>query len=203
MSVQVKICGITRPEDAEAAIACGADIIGLNFYPPSPRALTLERAREIREVAGDRCAIAGVFVNAARDYVEECRRVLRLDLLQFHGDEDIAALQGWAIPTIRAIRLEPETMLASITSSGADYLLLDTFEPGQYGGTGRALATDRLAGVDLSRVFIAGGLSPDNVASAARLKPYAVDVASGVESTPGLKDAAKLRSFIANAKSAR
>jgi phosphoribosylanthranilate isomerase len=202
MTVRVKICGITRCEDAELAIDLGADIIGLNFFPPSPRFVTLEQARRIRQVAGNRCEVAGVFVNASRDYIEERRRALALDYLQFHGEEDDEALLGWPLKVIRAIRsagvLSPET----IERSNADFLLLDTWHPDLFGGTGQVRPLKELHGLALDRVFLAGGLNPENVAQAAALHPYAVDVASGVEAAPGVKDPAKLRSFILHAKSA-
>jgi phosphoribosylanthranilate isomerase len=202
MSVRIKICGVTRIEDAELAIACGADIIGLNFYPPSPRALTIERALAIRDAIGARCSVAGVFVNATRAYVaERCDR-LSLDLLQFHGDENDDAMRGWPVKVIRAVRLKERQAFAANLRGVADYCLIDTFHPALFGGTGQARPLDLLAGSDLSHTFISGGLSPANVAAAIRLKPFGVDVASGVESAPGIKDAGKLRSFIENAKSA-
>jgi phosphoribosylanthranilate isomerase len=203
MSVRVKICGVTRVADAELAVALGAEIIGLNFHPPSPRFLTLERAGEIRRALGARCLVAGVFVNAERDHIDGFRRELGLDLIQFHGDEDEDALAGWPVPVIRALRLRADTAYASLPASAADYLLLDTFHPGLFGGTGQARPLDGLERLDLARVFLSGGLDPANVGAAAALGPYAVDVASGVESALGIKDPAKLRSFIANAKSAR
>jgi phosphoribosylanthranilate isomerase len=202
MSVRIKICGVTRIEDAELAIACGADIIGLNFYPPSPRALGLERALEIRDAIGTRCAVAGVFVNATREYVAERLDRLSLDLLQFHGDEDDDAMRGWPVKVIRAVRLKEGQAFAASLRGVADYCLVDSFHPALFGGTGQARPLELLAGSDLSRTFISGGLSPANVAAAARLNPFGVDVASGVESAPGIKDAGKLRSFIDNAKSA-
>jgi phosphoribosylanthranilate isomerase len=207
MTVRVKICGITRVDDAEAAVAAGADIIGLNFYPPSPRGIALGRALEIRAALGDAVRVAGVFVNAVRGYIETRVAALALDLIQFHGDEDDAALAGWPVPVIRALRLRPEQGAAALRDAlahpGADFILLDTFHPGLYGGTGQARPLAELEGLDLSRVFLSGGLNPDNVAAAAALHPYAVDAASGVESAAGVKDHAKLRSFVANAKSAR
>jgi phosphoribosylanthranilate isomerase len=203
MSVRVKICGITSVEDAELALAFGADMIGLNFYAPSPRSLTLERARVIRGAIGGRCEVAGVFVNASRDYIAERLRELRLGALQFHGDESDGDLAGWPVKVIRALRLKSGLPLAAIADCKADYVLLDTFHPGLFGGTGVARPLGGLEKIDLARAFISGGLTPDNVAEAAALKPYAVDVASGVESAPGVKDRAKLRSFIANAKSSR
>jgi len=202
MSVRIKICGLTRVEDAQLAVELGADIIGLNFYPPSPRSLSLERAQSIRDMIGNRCEVAGVFVNATRDYIEDHLHRLKLDLLQFHGDETDDELQGWPVKVIRAVRLKDGEALRAYEHSAADYLLVDTFHPSLYGGTGQSRGFDNLAGADLSHVFISGGLSPMNVAAAVRLNPFGVDVASGVESAPGIKDAGKLRSFIANAKSA-
>jgi phosphoribosylanthranilate isomerase len=202
VSVRVKICGVTSPEDARLAIACGADMIGLNFHPPSPRYVDRENALRIREAIGTRAAVVGLFVNAERDLIEECRRQFGLDLIQFHGDEDEDALTGWPIKVIRALRVKAETSPSGYTTC-ADYRLLDAFDPNLYGGTGNRLSTAWLAGADLSRTILAGGLTAGNVAEAARLKPYAVDVASGVESAPGIKDPVKLRSFIENAKSSR
>ncbi len=203
MSVRVKICGVTRVEDAEAAIALGAEMIGLNFYPPSPRCLTIERARTIRQAIGRRATVVGVFVNATRDYIDERLRELDLDLIQFHGDEDESALRGWPVKCIRAFRLRADSPDAALPVTVADYTLLDTFHPGLYGGTGQARPLAGLARFDLKRVIISGGLAPSNAAEAAGLKPYAIDVASGVESAPGVKDPDKLRSFIANAKFSR
>jgi phosphoribosylanthranilate isomerase len=202
VAVKVKICGITRADDAELAIRLGADLIGLNFYPPSPRSLTLEQARSIRAAIGDRCEVAGVFVNAERSYIDQRMRELRLDYLQFHGDEDDEALAGWPLKVIRALRLEGIVSADTIQRCRADYVLLDTWHPHLFGGTGQARSLDGLSGLGLNRVILSGGLNPQNVALAAALGPHAVDVASGVESTPGIKDPAKLRSFILNAKSA-
>lgn len=201
MAVRVKICGITRVEDAELAIDLGADMIGLNFYPPSPRCLQIDDALEIVRVAAGRVGLVGVFVNAGRDYIRERLESLRLDLLQFHGDEDDAALAGWPVPVIRALRLAPGAGAPALEAVKADYVLIDTFDPTLFGGTGKSRSLDGLRGLDLGRVFISGGLGPHNVARAAELLPYAVDVASGVEALPGVKDPDKLRSFIANAKS--
>lgn len=203
MTVRVKICGITRPEDAEVAVAAGVDFIGLNFYPPSPRFIDLDAAREIRNVIGDRAQVVGVFVNSDRAGIRERLRELRLDMIQFHGDEDEDALAGWSVPVIRAIRVRGGEALAAISATHADYVLLDTFHPSLYGGSGVPRPLEELEGLDLSRVFVSGGLNAANVARAAALHPYAVDAASGVESSPGVKDHSKVRSFVANAKSAR
>src|SRR5271165_1326907 len=114
MAVRIKVCGITRCEDAELAVGLGADFIGLNFYPPSPRCLTIEPAAEIARIVKGRARLVGVFVNAARAYVKERLESLQLDLLQFHGDEDDDALQGWPVPVIRALRLRSDAALDAI-----------------------------------------------------------------------------------------
>jgi phosphoribosylanthranilate isomerase len=124
-------------------------------------------------------------------------------MLQFHGDEEEGALAGWALPVIRALRVRGGEALGAISRTHADYVLLDTFHSALYGGSGVARPLDELTRLDLSRVFISGGLNAANVAEAAALGPFAVDAASGVESSPGIKDHLKLRSFVANAKSAR
>ncbi len=203
MTVRVKICGVTLPEDAEAAASMGADMIGLNFYPKSPRFLDLARAREVRAAVAGRVALVGVFVNAPRETIADYLGELRLDMIQFHGDEPEELLEGWPVPVVRALRLRPGEGFDASASARASYLLVDTFHPALYGGTGRARSFSELAGANLSRVIISGGLTPDNVAEAAALRPYAVDAASGVESAPGVKDHQKLRRFIENAKSSR
>jgi phosphoribosylanthranilate isomerase len=207
MAVQIKICGITRCEDAELAVGLGADFIGLNFYPPSPRCLTMESACAIARAVKGRARLVGVFVNAARAYTNERLESLDLDLLQFHGDEDDDALRGWPVPVIRALRLGSDASLDAIEVGlgkiKADFILIDTFHPRLFGGTGQARRLDILGALDLSRVFVSGGLTPDNAADAAALNPYALDVASGVEAAAGVKDPRKLEGFIANARTSR
>jgi len=200
MTVRVKICGITRVEDAHAAIAAGADLIGLNFYAKSPRYVELDRAIEIRAAIGSRAAVVGVFVNAARAYIDERLRGASLDMIQFSGDEDDAALAGWPVPSIVTRRLKADE---DVTPHRADYVLFDAFDSKLFGGTGARISLDQLRRLDLSRAIVAGGLNPDNVAEVAALEPYAVDCASGVESSPGVKDHDKLRSFVNNAKRSR
>ncbi|MGH7925371.1 MAG: phosphoribosylanthranilate isomerase [Candidatus Binatus sp.] len=202
MTVRVKICGVTRVEDALAAIAAGADMIGLNFYAKTPRYIDIDRAREIRAAVGSRATVVGVFVNAERFYIFERLRAASLDMIQFSGDEDDAALAGWSVPSIVTRRLKPGEA-SSATSHRSDYVLLDAFDAKLLGGTGSRIPLDLLRAVDLSRAFVAGGLNPDNVAEVAALGPYAVDCASGVESSPGVKDHQKIRSFVNNAKRSR
>ncbi len=202
MTVRVKICGITRVEDALAAIAAGADMIGLNFYAKSPRYVEIDRARQIRAAVGSRAVVVGVFVNAGRAYIDDRLRAASLDMLQFSGDEDNTALACWSVPSIATCRLKPGAML-SVTPRRADYVLFDAFDAKLHGGTGSRIPLDQLRRLDLSRAFVAGGLNPDNVAEVAALDPYAVDCAGGVESSPGVKDHDKLRSFVNHAKRSR
>jgi phosphoribosylanthranilate isomerase len=200
MTVRVKICGITRVEDARAAIAAGADLIGLNFYAKSPRYVEVDRAIEIRAAIGSRAAVVGVFVKASRAYIDERLRAASLDMIQFSGDENDAALADWPVPSIITRRLKPGE---NVRPHRADFVLFDAFDAKLLGGTGVRIALDQFRELDLSRAFVAGGLNPDNVAEVAALEPYAVDCASGVESAPGVKDHDKLRSFINNAKRSR
>jgi phosphoribosylanthranilate isomerase len=201
MTVRVKICGITRIDDARAAIAAGADMIGLNFYAKSPRNVEIDRAKAIRAAIGS-SAVVGVFVNAARSYIDDRLRAVSLDMIQFSGEEDDAAVAGWPVPSIVTRRFKPgET--SSVILHRADYMLFDAFDEKLLGGTGSRIPLDQLRRLDLSRAFVAGGLNPDNVAEVAALEPYAVDCASGVESSPGVKDHDKLRRFVNNAKRSR
>jgi phosphoribosylanthranilate isomerase len=202
MTVRVKICGVTSVDDAVASIEAGADLIGLNCFAPSPRYISIDRARVVRDAIGMRVKVVGVFVNATRDYVHERLRELSLDLLQFSGDEDDAMLAGWPVPVIAAYKVKAgET--GRVNTRVADFILVDAFDSKLYGGTGSRISLEQLRSLDTSRAFIAGGLTPDNVADVASLLPYGVDCASGVESSLGVKDHAKLRSFVANAKRAR
>jgi phosphoribosylanthranilate isomerase len=202
MTVRVKICGVTRAEDAIAAIEAGADLIGLNFFEPSPRYISIERARIVRDAIGARAKVVGVFVNANRDYIAERLRALSLDLIQFSGDEDDAMLTGWPVPVVVTHRVKAgET--GPIKMRGADFILVDAFDSKLYGGTGCRISLEQLRSLDTSHAFIAGGLTPDNVAEVAALSPYGVDCASGVESSPNIKDHDKIRSFVTNAKRAR
>jgi phosphoribosylanthranilate isomerase len=199
--VKVKICGLTRVEDAVAACEYHADVIGLNFYAHSPRCVSLERAREIRAAIGAQALVAGVFVKPERESVELMLHQLGLDMLQIHGDESGELLEGWPVPVLRPFSLRPGHA-AELLPRGSDFVLIDSYDPRLYGGTGRSIPIDDLRKLDLERCFVAGGLTPETVTAVAALGPYGVDVASGVESAPGIKDRVKLRSFIENAKSA-
>jgi phosphoribosylanthranilate isomerase len=202
----VKICGVTSAADAALAVRCGADLIGLNFYPPSPRYISLATAREIRAVIPEGVWCVGVFVNAAREFIASLVGQLALRAIQFHGDEEEADLQGWSCATIKAVRVRPDEPLPQWKKFLTDYFLLDTRRPGRYGGTGETFSWEDVAALPaqcMSRLILAGGLTPQNVAAAVRtVRPWAVDVASGVEFAPGRKDPEKLRAFITNAKTA-
>ena len=207
MSVHVKICGITTVADARLAVQAGADLIGLNFYPPSPRYISESTAKMIRSILPQHVRCVGVFVNAERAHIAAYVRALSLDVIQFHGDEDAAALTGWQVATVKAVRVDSETSLPEqLEGITADYLLLDTYSSRGYGGTGETFAWEHAAALprmSLDRTILAGGLNSENVAAAvATMRPWAVDVASGVESAPGRKDAEKLHAFISNAKTA-
>ncbi len=201
--VKVKICGVTRGEDALAACEFGADLIGINFYDQSPRFAPFAQAAKIRAAIGARAKVVGVFVKPARDFVSKMLAELELDMLQIHGAQSEELLAGWPVPVIRPLSLRPEQSVAGLVPAhGSDLILIDSYDPRLYGGTGRAIPIEHLRKLDLRRCFVAGGLRPDTVGAVAALGPYGVDVASGVECAPGVKDHVKLRSFIEHAKSA-
>ena len=206
MSVRVKICGVTCVTDALLAVECGADLIGLNFYPPSPRYVTLPTAQAIRAVIPTHIQCVGVFVNAADEDITALVEQLRLNAIQFHGDETATDIQGWMCTTIKVVRIPTDGAIPPLEDLPSTYLLLDTYRPERYGGTGEVFAWDVAAALPQAvrqRLLLAGGLTPENVAAAVRMVcPWAVDVASGVESTPGHKDPDKVRAFITNAKTA-
>jgi phosphoribosylanthranilate isomerase len=206
---RVKICGITNVEDARAACEAGVDAIGLNFYPRSPRALSVEKAVELRALIPSGVQVFGVFVNAEAGEVMKMFREVRLDALQLHGDESpttVAKLAGIA-PVFKALKVGPDFSAATLESyPDVSGFLFDTAntEAGQYGGTGR-LADWGVAqqAARSHKVILAGGLNAENVAAAIlQVRPYGVDVASGVETSPGAKDHAQLREFIREARRA-
>jgi phosphoribosylanthranilate isomerase len=205
--LKVKICGITNIEDAEAAIEAGADSLGFNFYTGSPRYVSPATARAIGghiRSAGRSPTLVGVFVNSPLDEIVSILRAADLDLAQLHGDESadmVVALKGRAFKALRpASRAEAELLATRYAPhrSSAPALLIDAYRKGQYGGTGQigdwSLAA-QLA--EKYAVLLAGGLTPDNVAAAIQqVKPWGVDVASGVEVSPGRKDVEKMRLFV-------
>lgn len=206
MSVRVKICGVTNTADAALAVEYGADLIGLNFYPHSPRCVTPETAQDIRAVIPPNVLCVGVFVNADRLQIASLIEQLQLDVVQFHGDEQGKDLAGWSCQTIKALRIAQDGALPDAPPASTNYILLDTYQAGRYGGTGETFAWERIVPFvsrHPDRIILAGGLTPENVSAAVHtVRPWAVDVASGVEATLGRKDPEKLRAFITNAKTA-
>ena len=199
MRTRVKICGITRPEDGLAAVRQGADAIGLVFYPPSPRAVSAEQANAITRVLPPFVTVVGLFVNATRQEIEQIRSATRLDLLQFHGDEEHADCTGHGLPYIKVIRMRPEVDLHQERERFPDAagLLLDTYEKGKPGGTGVSFEWERIPADLASSIVLAGGLNADNVEQAIRqVHPYAVDVSGGVEREKGIKDSEKIAAFM-------
>jgi phosphoribosylanthranilate isomerase len=199
MRTRVKICGITNPQDAHEAISHGADALGLVFYPPSPRSITIDRAGEIVCGLPPFVTVVGLFVNATRDEIGEVLSKVRIDLLQFHGDETPDDCIGHGRPYTKAIRMREGVDLPAEQKrySGAAGLLLDTYRKGIPGGTGDVFDWDSIP-ADMARsIILAGGLSPDNVELAIqRVRPYAVDVSGGVEKEKGVKDGEKISAFM-------
>jgi phosphoribosylanthranilate isomerase len=202
-AVRVKICGITRVEDALAAAAAGADAIGLVFYANSPRAVTVEQAQAIIAALPPFVTTVGLFVDIQRDELQRILASVPLDLLQFHGDESVEQCEGFGRPYIKALRVKAGDDIAAEVNRypGASGILLDTYVEGVPGGTGKAFDWS-LVPQELSKpVILAGGLRPDNVGDAVRqLRPYAVDVSGGVEASKGIKDAEKVTAFVRAAR---
>lgn len=199
MRTRVKICGITRAEDALAAVEAGCDAIGLVFYPSSPRYVSPEKAAEIAENIPPFISIVGLFVNADPGEVKEVLKSVRLDLLQLHGDESPEACELYGMPYMKAIRVKADTNLLQYAKDfkSAKALLLDTFIEGVPGGTGQIFDWNIIPeGLPLPLV-LAGGLTAGNVGIAIKqVQPYAVDVSGGVEAEKGIKDAAKIAAFM-------
>jgi phosphoribosylanthranilate isomerase len=190
----VKICGITRLEDAEAAVAAGASAIGFVFWPKSPRRIDPHRARTIAAMLPPFVTPVGVFVDQPLDYVNDVAGLVRLGAVQLHGDETPKFAAGVSAPVIKAVspgRADVRAWPLRVR------LLLDVHDPVARGGTGRTIDWTAAAAISAQReIVLAGGLTPDNVAGAiARVRPYGIDVSSGVERAPGIKDHGRLRAL--------
>ncbi len=194
---RVKVCGITRPEDAIVAAEAGAAAIGMILWPGSARAVTTAQARAIVSALPPFVQAVGVFVNASPADVARDAGAIGLDLVQLHGDERAAEWRDFDWPIVKATSLEAAGL--DDWTGIARAWLLDAHDPERRGGTGRIIDWDAAAGVARGRpVILAGGLTADNVAEAVvRVRPAAVDVSSGVERSPGIKDAARIRAFFA------
>lgn len=212
---RVKICGVTDPDDARAIEAAGADWIGLNFYPPSPRYVDPDRAAAILDALADRTRAVGLFVGRPASEVRDTARRFGLQNVQLHGDETpetVAELDGLTV--IKAFRLRDAGSLLELQSfleaglqlgRTPDVVLVDAHVPGIPGGTGQRIADDLLDRLPpLPKLALAGGLTAENVADRVRtVRPWMVDVAGGVESTPGRKDHNLVTAFLNAAKTAR
>lgn len=205
MIPRVKICGITRIEDALAAARLGADAIGLVFYPGSPRAVTPAQARAIIDALPPFVVPVGLFVNAGAEAVRDTLAVAPVQLLQFHGEETPGFCAAFGRPFLRAVRVRPGTDLLQYAREfhAAKGLLLDAWVEGVHGGTGATFDWSLIPRDLPAPVVLSGGLNPDNVEQAVRrVRPWAVDVSSGVESAKGIKDAAKIEAFINGVRNA-
>ncbi len=196
---RIKICGITRIDDARAAITAGVDAIGLVFYPRSPRCLDVDKARSIVDQLPPLVTVVGVFVNQAIEQVREIADWLSLDLLQLHGDETPERCRGYKRPYIKGVRMRDDVDMSAIAAAFADCrgLLLDTYKPGIEGGTGETFSWKRIPATIRKPVILAGGLKPANVGAAIeKVRPFAIDVSSGVETAEGIKDARKIERLV-------
>lgn len=195
----VKICGITCLEDARLAVAVGADALGFVFHPPSPRAVSVDTAAAIAAALGPFVTTLALFVDADPDRVAEVMAATGIHLAQFHGEESPDYCAAFRRPYIKAIRMAPglDPRTAAERYPGAAACLFDAWDPALAGGTGTAFDWSRLPGSLARPLILAGGLTAANVGEAIRrVRPYAVDVSSGVESAPGRKDPALLRAFL-------
>ena len=200
---RVKICGITRIEDALTAASNGADAIGLVFYQHSPRHVNLAQAKQLADALPPFVTIVGLFVNAEAAFVRKLLQQLPLDLLQFHGDEKAEYCAQFGRPYLKAIRVKAETDLLQCAADfrSAKGLLLDAHVKDIPGGTGATFDWSWIPKKLSLPVILSGGLDSENVAAAiAQVRPYAVDVSSGVEANKGIKDAAKIAAFIKEVK---
>ncbi|HMW18026.1 MAG TPA: phosphoribosylanthranilate isomerase [Accumulibacter sp.] len=201
---RIKICGLTRQQDVMDAIACGADAIGLVFYPPSPRFVDLATAARLAKIAPPFVSIVGLFVNAEPAKVREALAAVPIHLLQFHGDEDETYCRQFHRPYVKAARVRPGMDLVQFAAAfpSAQAILLDAFVEG-YGGAGQTFDWSLVPPTLGKPLILSGGLDAANVTDAlARLQPSAVDVSSGVEGSKGIKDAAKMAAFVAAVRTA-
>ena len=203
MNVRVKICGLTRPEDAAIAIELGASALGFVFWPDSPRVVSVETARLIASRMPPFVARVGVFVNMPPDEVARIVQAVRLDAVQLHGDEQVTRYTSWDTRLIKSVRLESDADVAAAANLPALVTpLVDAPDRVKRGGTGKTADWSRAAALSARRpIMLAGGLSAENVADAIRtVKPWAVDVSSGVEERPGVKSARRLTEFFSSVK---
>jgi len=198
---KIKICGITNYEDAKNAVDFGADYLGFNLYNKSPRFIDYNKVNEIVRKLNGKVSIVGVFVNEQIDNVIKADGICNLDLIQLSGDEDIEYIKKIKNLTnkkiIKTFRIKNKLNLDLINSFDSDYVMLDSFKDGFYGGTGKSFDLNMIKGIDNKKLFLAGGLNQNNVNESIRkINPFAVDACSGIESKPGKKNIIKMKQFI-------
>ena len=204
-AIRVKICGITSVADARAAVAAGADAIGLVFYAPSPRAVSIDQAKAIAASVGPFVTVVGLFVDADASFINDVLTKVSLHVLQFHGNEPREFCEQFHRPYMKAVRMKPELNVAQEIDKylSASAILLDAYRPGVPGGTGETFDWERVPNESVRPIVLAGGLTTENIMSAIQsTQVYGVDVSGGVESAPGQKDPRKVAQFIANARHA-
>ncbi|OED40493.1 N-(5'-phosphoribosyl)anthranilate isomerase [Endozoicomonas sp. (ex Bugula neritina AB1)] len=199
VTTRIKVCGITSVEDAHKAAIAGVDAIGLVFYEKSPRNVSIARAVEIAHSVPPFMSVVGLFVNAAESFMQTVLAEVPFSLLQFHGDESEQECHRWGERYIKAFRVRPGIPVSDMVKpyTSASGYLLDSYHKGIPGGTGESFDW-KLIPTDLDKpVILAGGLNPDNAAQAiAQVRPYAIDVSSGVEAAPGIKDLETMNALI-------
>jgi phosphoribosylanthranilate isomerase len=203
--VKVKICGITNYEDAVAALDMGADLLGFNFYSKSPRFIPPEKASRIINKLPAFIDIAGVFVNESIEQIQETKNLCQLDWVQLHGDEDPEFCKQFLshnVKVMKAIRVKKQSDIQQAEGYFTDAILLDAFDPEKYGGTGLSFDWNIIGHIG-KRVFLAGGINPDNAAEAAELGVYGIDVCSGIEAEAGKKDHKKMKQLFENIRHLR
>ncbi|MHC4221003.1 MAG: phosphoribosylanthranilate isomerase [Planctomycetota bacterium] len=197
---KIKICGITNYDDAKAAIDMGADMLGFNFYHKSPRYIEPKKAHEVISKLPAFTNIVGLFVNSSLDQIKELIEMCQLDWVQLHGEEDpqfCQSLLSLNIKTMKAIRVKDQTDIDRADDYFTDAILLDAFHPEKYGGTGLTFDWNIVGNIN-KRIFLAGGINPDNVVEAINLGVYGIDLCSGIESQPGKKDHGKMKRLFEN-----
>jgi phosphoribosylanthranilate isomerase len=200
MRTRIKICGLTRPIDARSANDAGVDALGLIFHRPSPRAVDLGAAAEITADVPAFTAVVGVFVNGSPQEIEKVLAKVNITCLQFHGEESAVDCEQYGFPYIKTVRMKDGVLPSEVARSHprARAILLDSYHPQKYGGTGESFSWERARDCREKPVILAGGLNPFNVAEAIMLSgAYGVDVSSGVESAPGIKDPKKITDLVA------
>ncbi len=198
MRPKIKICGITNLYDARLAVELGADMLGFNFYRPSPRYIDPQSAAEIVAALPDSVITVGILVNEPAAYVHGLRQIVPLDYVQLHGDEDMnycRSVREPGVRVIKALRIGEAADLQRMNDYDVDLVLLDAFNEQLYGGAGEAFNWDWLTAEVAQHIILAGGIGPDNIEMALRLRPWGIDLCSGVEAEKGRKDPEKMKAL--------